>query len=41
MASKTSGDGKSFKLSLDVWALIFAFALALLVRADIIKKIPW
>jgi len=30
-----------FRLSLDVWAVIFAFALTLLVRFGVIKQIPW
>jgi hypothetical protein len=28
-------------LSLDVWAIILTFLLALLVRAGVIKSIPW
>ena len=30
-----------FRLSLDMWAVLFAFALALLVRFGAIKQIPW
>jgi hypothetical protein len=30
-----------FQLSLDVWAVLFAFALSLLVRFGAIKQIPW
>jgi hypothetical protein len=28
-------------LSLDVWALITAFLLALLVRVGVLKHVPW
>jgi hypothetical protein len=28
-------------LSLDSWAVFLALALALLVRFDLLKKIPW
>ncbi len=30
-----------FQVSLDVWAVIAAFTLALLVRFGVIKHIPW
>jgi hypothetical protein len=30
-----------FRLSLDVWAVLFAFALTALVRFGAIKQIPW
>ena len=30
-----------FQLSLDVWAVLFAFALTALVRFGAIKQIPW
>jgi hypothetical protein len=30
-----------FKLSLDTWAVASALALALLVRAGVLKHIPW
>jgi hypothetical protein len=42
-----SGDlaaGKSrsrWKLSLDTWAVLLAFFLALLVRTGVFKHIPW
>ncbi len=32
---------RSFRLSLDVWAVAAAFALALLVRVGILKHVPW
>jgi hypothetical protein len=40
MASKVS-QGNTFNLSLDTWAVILALLLALLVRADVFRKIPW
>ncbi len=30
-----------WKLSLDTWAVLVAFILALLVRAGVFKHIPW
>lgn len=32
---------RSFRLSLDAWAVAAAFALALLVRAGVLKHVPW
>lgn len=32
---------KRWQLSLDSWAVILAFALALLIRAGAVKHIPW
>lgn len=32
---------KRWELSLDSWAVVLAFALALLVRAGVFKHIPW
>lgn len=32
---------RGFRLSLDAWAVIVAFALALATRLDILKKVPW
>ena len=32
---------RGLRLSLDAWAVIVAFALALAVRLDIFKKVPW
>ena len=33
--------GRASRLSLDVWAVIVALILALAVRFDIIKNVPW
>ena len=44
MASKTKNEGtdrRGLRLSLDACAVIVAFALALAIRLDIFKKIPW
>jgi len=30
-----------WQLSLDSWAVVLAFALALLIRAGVFKHIPW
>jgi len=30
-----------FKLTLDGWAVAIAFLLALLVRAGVLKRVPW
>jgi hypothetical protein len=38
---KSSNIGGNFKLSLDSWAVILALLLALAVRFDVLKKIPW
>jgi hypothetical protein len=38
-ANTPSRNGAS--LSLDVWAVIVALALALAVRFDILKNVPW
>jgi len=32
---------QGLRLSVDAWAVIVAFALALAVRLDIFKKVPW
>ena len=32
---------QGLRLSLDAWAVIVAFALALAVRLDIFRKVPW
>jgi hypothetical protein len=32
---------KKFSLSLDVWAVLLSFALALLVRVGLIKSVSW
>ena len=33
--------GSRWKLSLDTWAVLVAFLLALLVRTGVLKHIPW
>jgi len=37
----TTPSSTGASLSLDVWAVIVAFLLALAVRFDILKKVPW
>ncbi len=32
---------RRFTLSLDVWAVLLSFALALLVRTGVIKTVAW
>ena len=32
---------KKLSLSLDTWAVTFAFILVLLVRSGILQRIPW
>jgi len=32
---------KTFRLSLDAWAVAAAFVLALLVRTGVLKHVPW
>lgn len=32
---------KRLRLSLDGWAVLVALSLALLVRLDLLKKVPW
>jgi hypothetical protein len=34
---RTTGSGPS----LDTWAVLLAIALALVVRFDLLKKVPW
>jgi len=43
MSNNTNNPVKNrgLRLSLDAWAVIVAFALALAVRLDIFKKVPW
>jgi hypothetical protein len=38
---KINTGGKGGPLSLDMWAVIIAFLLALAVKFDIFKNIPW
>jgi hypothetical protein len=33
--------GSRWKLSLDTWAVLVAFLLALLVRTGVFKHVPW
>jgi hypothetical protein len=39
--STTTPSSTRTSLSLDVWAVIVAFLLALAVRLDILKNVPW
>ena len=41
MSKETQGGGSTFSLSLDSWAVILAFALALVVRFGWLKNVPW
>lgn len=36
-----NSNSKRQGISLDTWAVILAFALALLVRYGILKQVPW
>ena len=38
---KSLGSGGRWKLSLDTWAVLAAFLVALLIRAGVIKHIAW
>jgi hypothetical protein len=38
---KAAVSGSRWKLSLDTWAVLAAFLLALLIRAGVLKHIPW
>jgi hypothetical protein len=38
---KAVGSGGRWKLSLDTWAVLAAFLVALLIRAGAFKHIPW
>jgi len=39
--TKSSAIRKPFRISLDTWAVAVALAAALLVRAGVLKHIPW
>jgi len=39
--SSTTPSSKGTSFSLDTWALIVAMLLALAVRFDILKNVPW
>ena len=36
-----SNEKRTFRLSLDIWAVLVALAAALLIRTGIIPRIPW
>ena len=38
---KSSALRKRFRISLDTWAVAIALVAALLVRAGVLKHIPW
>jgi hypothetical protein len=38
---KSVSSGNRWKVSLDTWAVFAAFLAALLIRAGVIKHIPW
>jgi len=40
-STKTTPSSKGTSISLDAWALIIAALLALAVRFDILKNVPW
>jgi hypothetical protein len=40
MSTEENGS-RRFRLSLDTWAVAIALAAALLVRAGLLKHIPW
>ncbi len=41
MSPPSSPKPGKFSLSLDVWAVLLSFALALLVRTGVIKSVSW
>jgi hypothetical protein len=42
MSAEVAGkSGSRWKLSLDTWAVLVAFLLALLVRTGVFKHVPW
>jgi hypothetical protein len=40
-SEKATDQPASSRFSLDTWAVFLAFALALLIRAGVIKHVPW
>jgi hypothetical protein len=40
-AEKSTSSRKRNSVSLDTWAVIVALVLAMLVRFDILKDVPW
>lgn len=41
LQKKTAEGKKTWRLSLDSWAVVLALLAALLVRAGVVKHIPW
>jgi hypothetical protein len=41
MPTETPSVNKGFQLSLDSWAVLLALVLALIVKFDLLKKVPW
>ena len=41
MNNPTPNRAEKFRLTLDGWAVTIAFLLALLVRAGLLKRVPW
>jgi hypothetical protein len=41
MPDKSPRSAARFTLALDTWAVLLALALALAVRFDLLKRIPW
>jgi len=39
--SREKTGGARFRISLDTWAVAIALATALLVRAGVLKHVPW
>ena len=38
---KSAGGRSRWKLTIDAWAVLAAFLAALLIRAGLLKHIPW
>jgi len=41
MAEEVKVEAKRYAVSLDSWAVLLAFVLALLVRAGVLKHVAW
>ena len=39
--TKIGETGNGWKLSIDTWAVLLAFLAALLVRAGVLRHVPW
>jgi hypothetical protein len=39
--STSKKSSPKFALSLDLWAVVLSFALAVLIRVGVIRTIPW